>query len=98
MTLAGRAVTLERTGLIERLEAHQGPVLLRAPSGFGKTTLLEQWATRTGRRIVYQGLGESYHHQATLKGAFLDGLLVSNDLEDLDVLSTAIFDDFDGMT
>jgi ATP/maltotriose-dependent transcriptional regulator MalT len=38
-----RSSTIERTALLERLASHRGPVLVVAPPGFGKSTLLGQW-------------------------------------------------------
>ena len=38
-----RSSTIERTGLLARLASHRGPVLVVAPPGFGKSTLLGQW-------------------------------------------------------
>jgi LuxR family transcriptional regulator, maltose regulon positive regulatory protein len=38
-----RSGTIERTNLLERLASHRGPVLVVAPPGFGKSTLLGQW-------------------------------------------------------
>ena len=42
-----------RTGLVERLLASDAvPVVcVVAPAGYGKTTLLAQWAERTARRV-----------------------------------------------
>src|ERR1700738_6577 len=42
---------VQRAALLRRLESAAEPlVLLVAPSGFGKTSLLEQWAATTGGR------------------------------------------------
>ena len=38
-----RSNTIERTALLGRLASHRGPVLVVAPAGFGKSTLLGQW-------------------------------------------------------
>jgi LuxR family transcriptional regulator, maltose regulon positive regulatory protein len=38
-----RSSTIERTNLLGRLASHRGPVLVVAPPGFGKSTLLGQW-------------------------------------------------------
>jgi LuxR family maltose regulon positive regulatory protein len=38
-----RSSTIERTALLRRLASHRGPVLVVAPPGFGKSTLLGQW-------------------------------------------------------
>src|SRR5690349_8652675 len=43
-----------RTALIERLAATQAPVItVTAPPGYGKTTLLAQWAERIGPRVAW---------------------------------------------
>jgi LuxR family transcriptional regulator, maltose regulon positive regulatory protein len=48
-----RAGIVPRTGLIERLLASDAvPVVcVVAPAGYGKTTLLAQWAQRTVHRV-----------------------------------------------
>jgi LuxR family transcriptional regulator, maltose regulon positive regulatory protein len=38
-----RSSTIERAALLRRLSSHPGPVLVVAPPGFGKSTLLGQW-------------------------------------------------------
>lgn len=38
-----RSSTIERAELLGRLSSHRGPVLVVAPPGFGKSTLLGQW-------------------------------------------------------
>jgi LuxR family maltose regulon positive regulatory protein len=38
-----RSTTIERTTLLDRLTSHRGAVLVVAPPGFGKSTLLGQW-------------------------------------------------------
>jgi LuxR family transcriptional regulator, maltose regulon positive regulatory protein len=43
-----------RTGLVNRLRAARAPVAtLVAPTGYGKTTLLEQWAERDERHFIW---------------------------------------------
>ena len=46
---------VDRTALIERLMAMPGPgvVSVVAPPGYGKTTLLAQWAALLGRRVAW---------------------------------------------
>jgi len=43
-----------RTALVERLAATTAPVItVAAPPGYGKTTLMAQWAERTGSRVAW---------------------------------------------
>jgi LuxR family maltose regulon positive regulatory protein len=45
---------VHRTALVERLAAAAVPVMtVAAPPGYGKTTLLAQWAERIGSRVVW---------------------------------------------
>jgi LuxR family transcriptional regulator, maltose regulon positive regulatory protein len=45
---------VHRTALVERLAASQVPVMtVAAPPGYGKTTLLAQWAERIGSRVAW---------------------------------------------
>src|ERR1700757_4689906 len=45
---------VHRTALVERLAATQAPVMTAAaPPGYGKTTLLAQWAERIGSRVAW---------------------------------------------
>lgn len=49
-----------RSGLLEQLAVTSGPcVAVIAPSGYGKTTLLAQYARSTARRVVWLTLAES---------------------------------------
>src|SRR5689334_1834683 len=51
---AARAGIVPRTALLERLAATRAPVItVIAPPGYGKTTLLAQWAERLGSRAVW---------------------------------------------
>jgi LuxR family maltose regulon positive regulatory protein len=55
-----RAGVLRRPRLTERLMASDARVvLIAAPAGFGKTTLLTQWADQDGRRFAYLALDAS---------------------------------------
>ena len=53
-----RAGTVPRPGLVNRLRAAHGHrlVTLVAPAGYGKTTLLAQWAERDARRFAWVAL------------------------------------------
>ena len=49
-----RTGIVARTALIERLAATQAPVIsVVAPAGYGKTTLLAQWAERNSPRVAW---------------------------------------------
>jgi LuxR family transcriptional regulator, maltose regulon positive regulatory protein len=51
----GRPGLVPRTGLVKRLLVSQTTpfVCVVAPAGYGKTTLLAQWAERKGRRVAW---------------------------------------------
>jgi len=66
-----------RTGVVERLLASDGvPVVcVVAPAGYGKTTLLTQWAERTARRVGWVSVDQRDNDPAVLLtyiGAALD--------------------------
>src|SRR5215831_14781274 len=50
-----RAGTVSRTGLVNRLRASTSAAAATvvAPAGYGKTTLLAQWAARDNRRFAW---------------------------------------------
>ena len=51
---------VQRAALLRRLESAGEPlVLVVAPSGFGKTSLLAQWATTTGAQVAWLSCDES---------------------------------------
>ena len=51
---------VERAALLRRLESAGEPlVLVVAPSGFGKTSLLAQWATMTGAQVAWLSCNEA---------------------------------------
>jgi LuxR family transcriptional regulator, maltose regulon positive regulatory protein len=51
---------VQRAALLRRLESADEPlVLVVAPSGFGKTSLLAQWATTTGAQVAWLSCEES---------------------------------------
>jgi len=58
---SNRAGTVPRSALIDRLEREDSrPVVsVVAPAGYGKTTLLSQWAGRTGRAFAWVSLDEA---------------------------------------
>jgi LuxR family transcriptional regulator, maltose regulon positive regulatory protein len=47
---------VERADLLEELGSNQGPVLVVAPPGFGKSTLLAQWDRHDGRPFAWLSL------------------------------------------
>jgi LuxR family maltose regulon positive regulatory protein len=56
---------VQRPGLLRRLESAREPlVLLVAPSGFGKTSLLAQWATTTDTQVAWLSCDESFQEPA----------------------------------
>jgi LuxR family maltose regulon positive regulatory protein len=57
-----------RTGLVDRLLASDGvPVVcVVAPAGYGKTTLLAQWAQRTGARVGWVSVDQRDNDPAVL--------------------------------
>jgi LuxR family transcriptional regulator, maltose regulon positive regulatory protein len=56
---AQRRESVHRTPLVNRLRASGAPlVTVCAPAGYGKTTLLEQWAARDGRPFAWLTVDE----------------------------------------
>ncbi len=54
-----RAESVVRTALVNRLRASGAPlVTVTAPAGYGKTTLLAQWAARDERRFAWVRLDD----------------------------------------
>jgi LuxR family transcriptional regulator, maltose regulon positive regulatory protein len=53
--------TVWRSAVIERLmRGDPGPIVsVAAPAGYGKTTLLSQWAERDGRAFAWVSVGEA---------------------------------------
>jgi LuxR family maltose regulon positive regulatory protein len=51
---AARPGIVARTALVDRIAAAQAPVItVVAPPGYGKTTLMAQWAERVGPRVAW---------------------------------------------
>ncbi|MFL6168192.1 MAG: hypothetical protein ACJ711_00845, partial [Ornithinibacter sp.] len=62
-----RRGTVQRTFLIERLEASDSPVImLVAPPGYGKTTVLAQWAERLAPRVAWVSCDHTDNDPAAL--------------------------------
>jgi LuxR family transcriptional regulator, maltose regulon positive regulatory protein len=57
-----------RTGLVERLlDSEAVPIVcVVAPAGYGKTTLLAQWAQHTAHRVAWVSLDERDNDPAVL--------------------------------
>jgi LuxR family maltose regulon positive regulatory protein len=54
-----RSGTVSRTGLVNRLRATAEPiVIVTAPAGYGKTTVLAQWAVRDSRPFAWISVDE----------------------------------------
>ena len=59
-----------RTALVERLAAARVPVITAvAPPGYGKTTLLAQWAERTGSRVAWLSCDDADNDPVVLLSA-----------------------------
>jgi LuxR family maltose regulon positive regulatory protein len=66
---------VERPRLLERLERSSTPlILLSAPSGYGKSVLLAQWAARDPRPFVSLTLGDAHNDPILLLEWVLDAL------------------------
>jgi LuxR family maltose regulon positive regulatory protein len=58
---------VRRTALVDRLASHPAPVIsVVAPAGYGKTTLLAQWAERKGRRAGWVSVDRRDNDPAVL--------------------------------
>jgi LuxR family transcriptional regulator, maltose regulon positive regulatory protein len=66
-----RATTISRRRLVEPLRRPDGPpvVALVAPAGYGKTTLLEEWAERDPRPFAWLSLREAHNDPDQLERA-----------------------------
>jgi LuxR family maltose regulon positive regulatory protein len=59
-----------RTALVEQLAATTAPVItVAAPPGYGKTTLMAQWAERTGSRVAWLSCDEGDNDPVVLLSA-----------------------------
>ncbi len=66
---------VERPRLLERLDRSSAPlVLLNAPSGYGKSILLAQWAVRDSRPFASLTLGDAHNDPILLLEWVLDAL------------------------
>jgi LuxR family maltose regulon positive regulatory protein len=72
-----RCGAVERPRLWDRLDSHPGTTLVVAPAGFGKSTLLAQWAPAAGQPVAWVSLDEGDNDPVLLWSyilAALDGL------------------------
>jgi len=59
-----------RTALVERLATTQAPVItVTAPPGYGKTTLMAQWAGRPGSRVAWLSCDDADNDPVVLLSA-----------------------------
>ena len=67
---AARPGIVARTALVERLAAATAPVItVAAPPGYGKTTLMAQWAERVGSRAAWLSCDEGDNDPVVLLSA-----------------------------
>lgn len=86
-TAPRRHALLERPGLVSRLEESERPLaLIAAPAGYGKTTLLTEWAGRDGRSFASVSLRAHHDDPITLVGAICEAISALEPLGD-DVLA-----------
>jgi LuxR family maltose regulon positive regulatory protein len=71
-----RSELVSRPRLIEQLNAglHRKLTLISAPAGFGKTTLLGEWAAGCGRPVVWVSLDEGDNDPARFLAYFVGAL------------------------
>ena len=68
--LAARPGIVSRTALVDRLAAAEAPVItVVAPPGYGKTTLMAQWAERIGPRVAWVSCDEGDNDPVVLLSA-----------------------------
>ncbi len=73
VALDGPSVARQR--LIRRLDEARTPVvLLNAPSGYGKSVLLSQWAEQGSRPFTWLVLGEEHNDPAMLVASIIEAL------------------------
>ena len=67
---AARPGIVARTALVDRLAAAQAPVItVVAPPGYGKTTLMAQWAEQIGPRVAWVSCDDGDNDPVVLLGA-----------------------------
>jgi LuxR family transcriptional regulator, maltose regulon positive regulatory protein len=64
-----------RTALVDRLTSAQAPVItVTAPPGYGKTTLMAQWAQRLGSRVAWLSCDDADNDPVVLLSALATAL------------------------
>ena len=67
-----RSLQVQRLRLLRKLQESSAPiVLLNAPSGYGKSVLIEQWAAQDPRPFVWLILREEHNDPAMLVGSIV---------------------------
>ena len=66
---------VNRTALVNRLRTERPPVVVvTAPAGYGKTTVLAQWSARDARRFAWVSVGEGDDHPAMFVRELVDAI------------------------
>jgi LuxR family maltose regulon positive regulatory protein len=83
-----RSGTIRRSSLIERLARGDSPPIVSvvAPAGFGKTTLLSQWAERNGQAFAWVSVDEADNDPKVLLR------YVAEALNEIEPISARVFD------
>ncbi len=69
-----QANTIHRKRLIETLKHAQGFTLVRAPAGYGKTILVNQWRQQSDARVAWLSLDNDDNEQSRFLGYFVMAL------------------------
>ena len=88
MAPRSRSNIVSRPGLLERLRDADGPpiVTIVAPAGYGKTTLLAEWAQRNGQGFAWVSLDEQDNDPKVLL------TYVAASLEGIEPIDPGVFD------
>ncbi len=74
-----RTQRVARPSLIKRLNAELPFVLISAPPGFGKTTLLAEWLAQTDRTVCWLSLDEHDNDPARFLHYLIGALRTAHD-------------------